>query len=348
MDKMISIGVLAYNEESCIKKMIMGLFDQMLLKRRGLPYQVEVCVVANGCLDNTVAVARRALDELSRTMPRVSGHVFVLDRADKSNAWNNYIHKFSSQQASYYILLDADIEFADEEVLCDIVVAAEASKNAKIVVDVPLKDIAKKQSKNFFDRLSLHYSDSRKLGLPKISGQLYCGEGRYLRTLFLPVGLPVEDGYLRAVTLTDSFRHEENFDYIERIDDVHHYFSGLSFFSGLVRHEIRLTLGSMINMILFDYLYRRSQCEDINLLINENNRNNPKWLEGCVNEYVEKNGYRKIFSVFAFRRVLDLKNISFRNFIINFCISITCLPLDFYITLRAILLIKRSQAIGYW
>ena len=56
---LISIGILAHNEEHDIGTLISDLAKQNLLANKAL--SIDIHVVANGCTDNTVSVSQTAL-----------------------------------------------------------------------------------------------------------------------------------------------------------------------------------------------------------------------------------------------------------------------------------------------
>ena len=69
----------------------------------------------------------------------------------------------------------------------------------------------------------------------------------------MPIGLAVEDGFLRAMILTDVMSIEEDF---TRLDggNVFHIFAAERSVSALIRHQTRLVIGTAINIAIFEHL----------------------------------------------------------------------------------------------
>ena len=69
---LVSIGILAHNEEHDIGTTIADLAGQNLLLNKGLA--IEIHVVANGCTDNTVGVSKTALQVFGHARHVRLGH----------------------------------------------------------------------------------------------------------------------------------------------------------------------------------------------------------------------------------------------------------------------------------
>src|SRR5207244_2544135 len=103
MPPCISIGILAWNEAEAIGATLHSLFRQSLfaeLNQRQL--NCEILCVANGCTDQTAAIAEAAFAEQKRA------HAFNqafrcrarnLPARGKNNAWNVFVHTFSAREA---------------------------------------------------------------------------------------------------------------------------------------------------------------------------------------------------------------------------------------------------------
>lgn len=98
----LSVVILAYNEAdnitACLASVAANIQSLVVAKRASFE-QVECLVVANGCSDNTAALARQF------NAPWVK--VFEIERGDKANAWNRAVHQYS-KPAQYYVFLDGD------------------------------------------------------------------------------------------------------------------------------------------------------------------------------------------------------------------------------------------------
>lgn len=102
MSTTFSVAVFAHNEGHGLADTI----ESIRSAARGVP--TEITILANGCTDRTVAVAR-GLAAASSTI-----HVAEIDLADKANAWNYYVHEISAKnslgEARLHVFVDGDIE----------------------------------------------------------------------------------------------------------------------------------------------------------------------------------------------------------------------------------------------
>lgn len=294
----IGIGIFAHNEEEHIRATLESLRMQDLL--REVPSHggtVEVTVVANGCRDGTVSAAREACGHLSTSLPGVSAEVAVLEKAGKSNAWNEFVHRFAAFDADYLVFMDADIKCVGGRTLSQIVAELQRTPEACVGVGRILKDIALKTQKSALEELSVAVSAVTRAGSPKIAGSLYAMHGSVARRTWLPCGLLVEDGFLKALLLTDGFTRPENYARIVRVDDAVHTFEAERCFLSIFRHEIRLTLGTAQNILLFKFLRNRlagDRSEDLGGLIRRLNGEAPDWVSLLTQSGVKSRGWRML------------------------------------------------------
>ena len=89
-----------------------------------------------------------------------------------------------------------------------------------------------------------------------ICGQLYAMPAARARAFRLPIGLPVEDGFLRAMVLTDHLTGPEDFTRIDGLDGLRHLYAAKVTSAGpdppSGAHRDRLA----INAALFAHLRR--------------------------------------------------------------------------------------------
>src|SRR5262245_24245425 len=106
----ISIGILAWNEESSISCTIESVLAQSLLTS-GKAESVEIICVANGCTDSTAERASQALARLpeSPAGTEIRCRVEEIQRPSKENAWNQFVHELSQNDADYLVLMDGDV-----------------------------------------------------------------------------------------------------------------------------------------------------------------------------------------------------------------------------------------------
>lgn len=101
MPARFSVAVFAHNEE----RNLAATIGSILTAGEGTCF--EIVVLANGCADQTVAIAR---DWASR---HANIHVIEIEFADKANAWNYYVHEVSPTplfcDAELHVFVDGDV-----------------------------------------------------------------------------------------------------------------------------------------------------------------------------------------------------------------------------------------------
>ena len=280
----IAIGIMAYNEEKNIGGTISSLSDQTLFEMPD--HAVAVHVVPNGCRDATADRAREALEVFAKKHPRVGGQVNEVAEAGKANAWNHFVHGFSTPDAEALLLLDADIQFGERECLANVVDALVANPQAVVAVDLPLKDITAKENLSLREKMSVSASRLQVAGAPKIAGSLYFARAAALRSFWMPLGLIVEDGFVKAMLLTDSFRKPEDTGAIVRAAGATHYFEAVTGFQAWFKHERRLVNGTAVNILLFSFIRDLVQKGEIpGEVIRTNNESNPAWVADLAKSY---------------------------------------------------------------
>jgi glycosyltransferase involved in cell wall biosynthesis len=351
----ISIGILAYNEAVTITETLQSLSQQTLFTNESLDLNLEIVVVPNGCTDDTASVSQKSLEELSQhaVSPKVSCKVCAVEQPGKSNAWNRYVHEFSDPAADYLILMDADIQFLNPNTLQLLVKALEAAPQAIASVDTPLKDVALKPNKSLIEWLSTavskqaDYSGDR---VPAICGQLYCARAHQLREIWMPIGLTVEDGFLRAVLATDGFTNsEQTIPRIVHAKDAFHVFEAYIGISHLLRHERRQVVGNTVNAILFGYLWANCHAgQTAGALIQRNNQQDPDWLKNLFQDAIAKSGSWIVPKDFVFRRFNLLQNLPLFKKILRLPIALIAFFVDLWVCWQANQILRSGGGLGYW
>lgn len=102
MPTTFSVAVFAHNEEQNIAATLRSI----LVAGEGESF--EIVVLANGCRDNTVAVAQ------AHASQNTNIHLVEIELADKSNAWNYYVHQVSARypfcEAGIHVFVDGDVQ----------------------------------------------------------------------------------------------------------------------------------------------------------------------------------------------------------------------------------------------
>jgi hypothetical protein len=276
--------------------MLNSLFEQSLfgeLKRRG--WKCEIHCLANGCTDRTVAVAREVFDWQARQHTEreaIRARVFELREPGKINAWNQFVHGLSPQEARFLFLMDADILIHRRDTLWKMFVALEEDKEAHIAVDRPCKDLLFKQRRTLWDRVSLAASRLTSAAAGQLCGQLYCIRGEIARKIYLPKDLAAcEDGFIKALVCTDFLTKPVCHRRIRLAPGAEHTFAAYARPADLVRNQKRQIMGQTIVHILVDgYLKNlpRSEREHLAETLQRNDRLDPLWLKRLIDQHLRR------------------------------------------------------------
>lgn len=262
----VDIGVFAHDEGAGIARMVAGLLAQDF---GGL--DVRLLVLANGCHDDTAARARAA-----------GAEVADLPEGGKSRTWNRFVHDLSRPTADVLVFADADIELPEPDAIRRLVAELVARPGLHVMNSRPVKDIAARpQGLGWQDRLIGLAGGTLDNWRTAICGQLYAMPAAKARAHWMPVGLPVEDGFLRAMVLTDELTRPED---LSRIDgaDVWHIYESERTIRSLIRHQVRIVIGSAINMAVFETIRRSSGQERPDLL--RRAATQEAWLSHAIRE----------------------------------------------------------------
>lgn len=245
----ISFAVFAHNEEESLPNLLRDLSKQNIFFTS--EFNAHLDILANGCSDATVKIAKSTLTTLP---PRFAERVEIRDLAQsgKSRTAHRFIHNFTSPNDDLLGFMDADIRLPDPETLFKM--AGELRDRPKLVVTTsrPVKDISFGDPvKGFTSRLIGSGADGLTDWKKSICGQLFIARADAIRRIGLPVGLPVEDGFFRALLLTNLLANPEDLSLIDGRDDVFHVYASIRDLQELVRHQARIVIGSAINSAVY-------------------------------------------------------------------------------------------------
>jgi len=235
----VDLGVFAHNEAAEIAAMVAGL------RAQGLPEGVDLrlLVLANGCTDDTAARARGT-----------GAEVADLAQGGKSRTWNRFVHDLSRPDADLLVFCDADITLPQPDALARLIATLAARPALWVLNSQPVKDPTAPGAQTMVGRLAAKAAGGLDDWKTAICGQFYAMPTPRARAFHLPIGLPVEDGFLRAMVLTDHLTTPEDFTRIDGLDGLHHLYAGESTLPGLIRHQTRIVIGSALNAALFAHL----------------------------------------------------------------------------------------------
>jgi hypothetical protein len=293
----VSIAIFAHNEEKQIGRALASLGEQDLVAEAAARnISIEIITLANGCTDSTDAAANAANVLLEKKHPAIRPRTELIAEPGKSNAWNTYVHRFSDPSADFLIFMDADITLIGTRTLNSLVETLLNNESGHISVDFIFKDLALKKSRSLLERASLAASRLNQNGAPKLAGSLYCARAHIARGIWMPKGLLVEDGFLKAMITTNHFTKPENAALLIRASNAAHTFQAVTNLRCLLKHETRLLIGTWMNVVLFEHLQTRVAQTNLPAghLIQAWNNTSPDWFHCLLNASATGDTFKKL------------------------------------------------------
>jgi glycosyltransferase involved in cell wall biosynthesis len=293
---LVSIGILAWNEEKAIGRTLRSLLQQSLFAELGKRnFSCEIICAVNGCTDRTPEIAAQIFSEQSIRHPYCqcfSGRVENLPEQGKQNAWNQFVHRCSSREARYLIIMDADIVIHRTEALWNMIVALENDEETSVATTMPCKDIAFKPRRAVNDRLSLAMSQMTRAAEGQLCAQLYCIRTAIARNLYLPRDLGAcEDGFIKAVACTDFFAHEIVSKRIRIVPGAEHTFEAYTSPLAVLRNQKRQIIGQTILHVLLDDHFKKLTMQERRRLgetLKCKEEADRFWIKGLIAEHLER------------------------------------------------------------
>jgi glycosyltransferase involved in cell wall biosynthesis len=313
----ISIGILAWNEENSIRATVHSIFAQSLIRETGATgHLIEIICVPNGCSDNTAQAAHGAMlaaaEKLSHPQA-VSWKVHPLKTPGKTNAWNVFVHELADPQTDVIFLVDADIQIYMPDTLNNMLDKLLQEPDAFICTDLPVKHIVFKPHYTLLDRISLHTASINQSASGQLCGQLYCARAAWLRRLWIPEGIIVDDGFIKKMAVSNFLTEPE--DAARRLvtaSTASHVFEAYTRLPDVLATHRRQIAGYMIHRWIWETLQaRRNEAPDAAALIEQLNRTEPGWSRKVIADGIKKRDYRRIYRILLSTRLSRFR--SFRG-----------------------------------
>jgi Glycosyl transferase family 2 len=345
-DPIVSVGILAHNEEYHIGQTLRSLFEQDVFQR----FATELVIVSNGCTDNTAEIAERSLaDHHAVWSGRGSARVEDIVAAGKANAWNQFVHRISSPQASVLVLMDADINILNLNTISSMVETLKNDPQAVICVDRPVKNIEVKTNRTFLERLLVASTPKISSDNVPLCGQLYCANSVQLRRITLPIEITCEDGFLRALALTQGFTKPEDPRRIVMDSSVAHTFASVATLRELFKHERWVVAGNIVNALLFERFWAEASSDRSAMtLMHEWQTQDPQWLARYIQSQVTARGWRLLPKGMWTRRWSRLKGQPITSILRRLPVAAIATAVDAVIFIGAIRDVRRGRAFSYW
>ncbi len=288
----IGFGIFAHNEARDLPRLLDDIRAQDILTDPAIDFELHL--LANGCTDDTVQVAR------SHPLASRLGAAFVLhDLAEggKSRTWNRYVHDFTTD-CDMLGFLDADIRLPDPGLFSGLAQSLAARPELLAFVSRPVADAA--GARTPIARAILRGGGSSDDWRHAICGQCYLLRSEVARGIHLPIGLPVEDGFLRAMLLTDCMERAEGPMVIDGDPSLAHLFEPDRSLPGFLRHQERIVVGSAVNAALFAVLDEAPPGERGQILARA--ASDPGWIPARLQERLPDRRFGWVPWHFLFKR----------------------------------------------
>lgn len=345
MTTRVHIGIFAHDEQDGIALVLGDVARQDLFEREDV--SLRVFVLANGCTDGTVAAARSAVEALPR---KVAERMSVLDLPfrGKSRTWNHFVHTLCVDQADFAFCMDADIRVPACENLRLMLERLERG-SALVVNSRPRKDIEVAAGRlSWVERATLLAAGTASDYRNSIAGSLYLVRIAAVADVHMPIGLPVEDGFLRAMILTALLTEPEDLRRIHGEPGIWHVYQSLRSVPALVRHQTRLVIGSAINTVIFEHLRARAADLPQRRELLRTAARDQEWLAGVLTAALPRwpSGFVPVH--FLVKRVRSLgarKELSPRRVLL---VATLGFAFDLLVYANAQLQMARGKGAGYW
>jgi hypothetical protein len=266
----------------------------------------------------------------------------------KVNAWNLFVHRFCHPQADPVFLMDADIRLGHPDTMKNMVRALAQNAHASVAVDLPRKHVAAKARKSLFDRISLAVSGMTQAAPGQLTGQLYCARGPLLRRVHMPLGLLVDDGFLKQMLCTDLMRTPCDNSRVVRAPEATHVFEAYTGLKAIFLNQRRQQIGHAIYTLLRDYLREQVGDRDAGQIIAANNARDPGWFCALIRERVKQGGWWVMYPGAFSVRWRRLRNLSAGQALLRLPIALAAFLLDVPVLLAANHRLRRGRLAGVW
>ncbi|MFC3060252.1 glycosyltransferase [Paenirhodobacter populi] len=340
----VDIGVFAHNEAGRIGPMLESLFDQDIFAD---PAQAPCLhILANGCRDATVAEARAVV--AARGM---AGTVRVHDLPEggKSRTWNRFVHDLSRPEAGMLVFMDADIRIPDTYVLRGLVDFVAGREDLAGASSNAVKDISHDPAlaRGGLDRLIGAAGGTLNNWKGSICGQLYVLRAADARSFHMPIGLPVEDGFVRAMIQTRNFTTEGQPETrLDGRDDLFHVYESERGIGALIRHQTRIVIGSAINAVIYSRI--RSESPSDRAADLARSAQDADWLPGLLRRSLPRAPYGYVPAEFLTKRLRFWARTPGRMKPKRLLVTAAGFAFDAVVYVRAQYAMWRGVGAGYW
>jgi glycosyltransferase involved in cell wall biosynthesis len=287
----LSVGVVAWNEESSIAAALQSILKQTIFRNaRSLGFETELIVVANGCTDRTVDVTAELFQKMRGEFPQISGVRLRLEEvaeAGFANAWNLLAHTYSRPDADFIYFVNADIVIDQPEAFEWMLNALQKDSGMQVVSPVGRKHIEVAKCKSLCDRLNLAVTRfTEKNQTAQVRGHCFCARASAMRSVWLPKRFPgAVDGAFKRMIVSKMAAEPDNPARIGLARNAGYTFEAYRTFKDIYNRRVRLFVGQTFIEALMRHLKTmRAEQPQLNMAayLRARDETDPSWLQRLV------------------------------------------------------------------
>jgi hypothetical protein len=168
-----------------------------------------------------------------------------------------------------------------------------------------------------------------------IAGGCYCVRGAILRKIWMPAGLLGEDGFLAAMLRTELFTSADNPRRIVRAEEAAVIYEPETSIRGIYAHSRRLMMGTAMNAVLYDDLWKSAGSVGAGELIRQRTASDPQWAYRLIREYVLASGWWVIPWQIVFRRLGSVKSLPPARLLVHLPVAVAATLFEVAVSLSA-------------
>lgn len=295
----ISVGVVAWNEESSIALALESILKQSIfLSTKGLDCETELIVIANGCTDRTVEVTEEFFKKAQLEFPAggpVRLRLEVVPEAGFANAWNLLAHTYSRPDADYIYFVNADIVIDQNDAFEQMLRRLQRDYAMRVISPVGNKHIEAAKCKSLCDRMNLAITRfTEKNQTAQVRGHCFCACAPAIRSVWLPKYFPgAVDGCFKRMIVSDMAAGEDNPARIGLALNASYTFEAYRTFRDIYFRRVRLFVGQTFIEVLMNHLkIMRDEQPKLNLMayLRARDETDSAWLHRLVQLRIHVDG----------------------------------------------------------
>jgi glycosyltransferase involved in cell wall biosynthesis len=287
----ISVGVVAWNEESSIVLALESILKQSIFRNaQRFGCETELIVIANGCTDRTVEVTADFFEKARREFPEggpVRLRLEMVPEAGFANAWNLLAHTYSRPDADFIYFVNADIVMNQDSAFEWMLNELQKNSGMQVVSPVGLKHIEAAKCKSLCDRLNLMVTRfTEKNQTAQVRGHCFCARVAAMRSVWLPKRFPgAVDGVFKRMIVSNMASTQDKPSRIGLANNAEYTFEAYRTFRDIYFRRVRLFVGQTFIETLMDHLKAlRAEQPKLNLAayLRARDETDPSWLHRLV------------------------------------------------------------------